>query len=95
MRTIIFASLISLIGLLFTVLAAEPKLEATALTKPESTPASRLLQPGVRAPLFSMRAISGELVPLRLYCGDTLAKPSVNPTRNTVVLSFWATYCVP
>ncbi|HEX2958631.1 MAG TPA: TlpA disulfide reductase family protein [Chitinispirillaceae bacterium] len=54
-----------------------------------------LLQPGVKAPTFSLPALDGERVSLRTYCGDTLNKPHINPFRHIVILSFWATYCEP
>lgn len=54
-----------------------------------------ILQPGTLAPTFSLPALAGDRVSLRLYCGDTLLKPHVNNIRQIVVLSFWATYCKP
>jgi peroxiredoxin len=54
-----------------------------------------LLQPGTKAPTFSLPTIDGDRVSLRTFCGDTLNKPHINPFRHIVVLSFWATYCEP
>jgi peroxiredoxin len=54
-----------------------------------------LLQPGVKAPTFSLPTIDGERISLRTFCGDTLNKPHVNSFRHIVILSFWATYCEP
>ncbi len=56
---------------------------------------SKLLVPGTQAPSFSLPSITGDRVSLSTYCGETLAKPFVNKIRQTVVLSFWATYCKP
>jgi peroxiredoxin len=55
----------------------------------------KLLPPGSDAPTFSLPTLSGERLSLRVYCGDTLLKPHINNVRQTVILSFWATYCAP
>jgi len=57
--------------------------------------APQLLAPGAAAPSFSLPDLSGERAALSVYCGQTLSKPFVNKIRQTVVLSFWATYCKP
>ena len=54
-----------------------------------------LLPPGSAAPTFSLPALNGDRVSLRVFCGDTLIKPHINSVRQVVVLSFWATYCKP
>lgn len=54
-----------------------------------------LLPPGSAAPTFSLPALNGDRVSLRVYCGDTLLKPHINSVRQIVVLNFWATYCKP
>jgi peroxiredoxin len=54
-----------------------------------------LLQPGTKAPTFSLPTIDGDRVSLRTFCGDTLNKPLINPFHHIVILSFWATYCEP
>ncbi|MBD3391385.1 MAG: redoxin domain-containing protein, partial [Chitinivibrionales bacterium] len=43
----------------------------------------------------SMPLLSGARFSLNDWCGDTLRRPYVNKKRHVVVLSFWATYCVP
>lgn len=55
----------------------------------------KLLPPGSTAPSFSLPTITGDRVSLSVYCGQTLSKPLTNRVRQTVVLSFWATYCKP
>ncbi|NLE02254.1 MAG: TlpA family protein disulfide reductase [Fibrobacter sp.] len=55
----------------------------------------KLLSPITIAPTFSLPDLQGDRVSLRYYCGDTLQKPHLNNTRHFVILSFWATYCVP
>ena len=55
----------------------------------------KLLAPGTLAPTFSLPTIAGDRVSLSVYCGQTLSKPYTNKIRQTVFLSFWATYCKP
>jgi cytochrome c biogenesis protein CcmG, thiol:disulfide interchange protein DsbE len=55
----------------------------------------KLLPAGTAAPSFSLPSLSGDRVSLSTYCGETLSKPYVNKIRQTVILSFWATYCKP
>jgi len=54
-----------------------------------------LLKPQTAAPTFSLPSLNGDRISLRTYCGDTLLKSYVNKIHYTVVLSFWATYCIP
>ena len=56
---------------------------------------SKLLPAGSAAPTFSLPSLDGDRVSLRVFCGDTLLKPHINNVRHIVVLSFWATYCIP
>jgi cytochrome c biogenesis protein CcmG/thiol:disulfide interchange protein DsbE len=56
---------------------------------------SKLLAPGTPAPSFSLPTLSGDRISLSTYCGETLSKPFVNKIRQTMILSFWATYCKP
>jgi peroxiredoxin len=56
---------------------------------------SKLLSPGTAAPGLNLPTLSGDRVSLSVYCGETLSKPYVNKVRQTVILSFWATYCKP
>ena len=55
----------------------------------------KLIPPGTLAPTFSLPTIAGDRVSLSVYCGQTLSKPYTNKIRQTVFLSFWATYCKP
>lgn len=54
------------------------------------------LRKGDVAPSFALREIvSGEPVFLRDMAGKTLREPWKKKIRQVVVLSFWATWCVP
>jgi cytochrome c biogenesis protein CcmG/thiol:disulfide interchange protein DsbE len=53
------------------------------------------LEAGKEAPSFSLPSLSGNRESLSIWCGATLTKPFVNSAPQIVVLSFWATYCVP
>lgn len=59
------------------------------------TAESTLLKAGTQAPTFSLPALDGDRVSLRMYCGDTLLKPHLIGQKHIVILSFWATYCLP
>ena len=48
---------------------------------------------GDKAPTFVLKELDGETVFLRDYCGETLRWP--NKTKHVVLLSFFATWCVP
>jgi len=61
----------------------------------DSTVKDSLLQPGTRAPSFSLITFDGTRTALYEVCGDTLLKPYSNKIRHTVIISFWATYCAP
>jgi len=50
---------------------------------------------GTAAPPFSLQSLDGGYVFLRDYCGEKLRKPWLNKTKHVVVLSFFATWCVP
>jgi len=56
---------------------------------------SEILQSGNKAPGFSMLSVSGNREALSVWCGSKLSKPYINSEKNTVILSFWATYCAP
>jgi len=66
-----------------------------ALSWAQKPAEGKLLGPGAAAPSFSLPTLSGDRVSLSLYCGETLSKPYVNKIRQTMILSFWATYCKP
>lgn len=53
------------------------------------------LEPGKKAPSFSLPTLSGKRESLATWCGDVLSKPYVNTEPHIVILSFWATYCKP
>lgn len=50
---------------------------------------------GDDAPVFSLPDLEGNYVFLRDYCGGTLRKPWINKEKKAVVISFFATWCVP
>ncbi|MDD5673360.1 MAG: redoxin domain-containing protein [Chitinivibrionales bacterium] len=54
-----------------------------------------LLPAGEKAPSFSLPGLDGKRLSLYELCGDVLSKPYLNKIPYTVVLSFWATYCIP
>jgi cytochrome c biogenesis protein CcmG, thiol:disulfide interchange protein DsbE len=56
---------------------------------------NNLLKPGTPAPIFSLPGVDGNRTALRTWCGDTLTMPHINKVRQTVVISFWATWCKP
>lgn len=47
------------------------------------------------APVFSLPDLKNNYVFLRDMCGDELRKPWINKEKKVVVLSFFATWCVP
>ena len=47
------------------------------------------------APMFSLPDRDGNYVFLRDFCGGTLRKPWINKEKKAVVISFFATWCVP
>ncbi len=53
------------------------------------------LQVGEEAPTFYLRDLQGNDVFLRDFCGKSLRKPWKNKEKYVVVLSFFATWCVP
>ena len=56
---------------------------------------NNLVKPGTTAPTFSLPNVDGTRTVLRNYAGDTLNMPHINKVHQTVILSFWATYCKP
>jgi thiol-disulfide isomerase/thioredoxin len=58
---------------------------------------AQLLPPGTEAPSFSLQNLEGRnsRISLSEWCGEKLSKPYLNKERYTVILNFWATYCVP
>jgi thiol-disulfide isomerase/thioredoxin len=53
------------------------------------------IKAGTEAPSFSLPTLTGTREALSVWCGKTLSKPFVNSVPQTVILSFWATYCLP
>ena len=47
------------------------------------------------APVFSLPDLEGNYVFLRDFCGGTLRKPWINKEKKAIVISFFATWCVP
>lgn len=47
------------------------------------------------APVFSLPDLNGNYIFLRDFCGGTLRKPWINKEKKAVVISFFATWCVP
>lgn len=56
---------------------------------------NKLLPAGETAPSFSLPMVDGDRLSLSMYCGAILSKPFLNKIRQTVIVSFWATYCKP
>lgn len=55
----------------------------------------KLLPPGTPAPSFNLPDLAGNHVSLNAFCGPARSIPLINKTRQIVILSFWATYCLP
>lgn len=47
------------------------------------------------APVFSLPDKDGNYIFLRDFCGGALRKPWINKEKKAVVISFFATWCVP
>jgi peroxiredoxin len=52
------------------------------------------LKAGERAPIFMLQDLEGGRISLRDFCGK-LRNPWKNKTKYNVIISFWATYCIP
>lgn len=50
---------------------------------------------GEEAPTFYLRTLTGEDFYLRDYCGEKLRQPWKHKDKYTIILSFFATWCVP
>ena len=50
---------------------------------------------GQDAPTFSLPDVDQKYISLRDFCGEKLRKPWKNKTKHVVVLSFFATWCIP
>ncbi|MBF0430619.1 MAG: TlpA family protein disulfide reductase [Fibrobacteria bacterium] len=53
------------------------------------------LRVGDEAPVIVLRSLGGKFVRLNEFCGKKLYHPWKNKTKYNVILSFWATDCVP
>lgn len=47
------------------------------------------------APTFALPSLDQSYVSLRDFCGKKLRKPWINKTKYVVIISFFATWCVP
>ena len=56
---------------------------------------SSKLNLGEDAPIFFLKALDGNMVSIKDFCGERLRKPRKNKTKYNVIVSFWATYCEP
>jgi len=50
---------------------------------------------GDEAPVFSLPDMEGNYIFLRDFCGSSLRKPWINKEKKAVVISFFATWCLP
>lgn len=55
----------------------------------------KALTVGEEAPMFVLKDLSGEYVYLRDYTGKKLRQPWKQSIKNVVVVSFFATWCIP
>lgn len=55
----------------------------------------KILPPGTTAPSFNLPDLAGNHISLNAFCGPARSMPLINKTRQIVILSFWATYCLP
>jgi thiol-disulfide isomerase/thioredoxin len=53
------------------------------------------LEIGSQAPSFTLPDLNSSYVFLRDFCGEKLRKPWKNKVKHVVVVSFFATWCVP
>jgi cytochrome c biogenesis protein CcmG, thiol:disulfide interchange protein DsbE len=81
-------------GMFLTAILSIALTMATA-SSAEPVPQNNLLKPGTPAPIFSLPGVDGNRTALRTWCGDTLNMPHINKVKQTVVISFWATWCKP
>jgi thiol-disulfide isomerase/thioredoxin len=66
-----------------------------SFTLPHAEEVVPILKEGTLAPTLLLPGLDGGMVALRDFCGPTLRNPWKNKTKSTVILSFFATYCVP
>ena len=53
------------------------------------------LEIGSKAPVFTLPDLDNDYVFLRDFCGKKLRKPWKNKVKHVVVVSFFATWCIP
>lgn len=82
MRKIILALCLSCIFLIFSVIAGDDPTANDLLINDD-------------APVFSLPDLDGNYIFLRDFCGGSLRKPWINKEKKAVVISFFATWCVP
>ena len=75
-------------GLLFSLLTADGEKNNQGQT-------SESLVEGVQAPTFVLPDMNNNYVFLSDFCGEKLRKPYKNNIRHVVVVSFFASWCVP
>lgn len=54
-----------------------------------------ILKEGDDAPTFYLRSVDNTDFFLRDWCGRKLRKPWIHKTKYTIILSFFATWCIP
>ena len=70
-------------------------LQASPLFAQEPDSLKKVVAVGDEAPIFVLKDLSGEYVYLRDYTGKELRQPWKKREKHVVVLSFFATWCVP
>ena len=83
-----------LITLFYSVIALNT-FQASQLFAQEPDSVKKVVAVGDEAPRFVLKDLSGEYVYLRDYTGKELRQPWKKREKHVVVLSFFATWCVP
>ena len=55
----------------------------------------KTIKVGDPAPTFVIKSLDGKLFFLRDFCGEHLRKPWINKEKKCVILSFFASWCMP
>lgn len=80
---------------IFTLIMAAICLFLTSILSADDESSSNDLLIDNDAPVFSLPDMEGKYVFLRDFCGGTLRKPWINKEKKAVVISFFATWCIP
>lgn len=80
---------------IFSIIATAIFLMLSSLSFAGDEPASDDLKIDDDAPVFSLPDKDGNYIFLRDFCGGALRKPWINKEKKAVVISFFATWCVP